>query len=221
VTRGLIVGTGPSLRDQLDLIPQFDGLVFICNNSFQDIAGDVWLACDPKWHAVYSPVVGDFDKWHWDKAICEKYGYKYVGGVWMVDGKAYPRSEYVTPPGDAGGLWLEDKTKISLNHCSAAQLLNLALNQYECDEGAILIGHDFHYPAGAPRHYFKGLSDVSGEYPAQLRKWSEFDKRGKGHDLLQVYRAIADQPGRPPIYNATPGSSLKCFPMADFEDYLN
>jgi hypothetical protein len=216
---GLIVGTGPSLRQQLDLIPRFPGLVFTCNNTYQDIRTDVWLACDPKWHAYYGKVHGDFDKWHWDADICQQFGYRYVEGVWMVDGIAYPRDQYTTPPGDCGGLWLEDKTRISLNHCSGAQLLNLAANQYEC-ETILLIGHDFQYSAGRPRHYFSDLSDTPGEYPALLRKWSEFNKRGKGHDLLAVYRAIADQPGRPPIYNCTPDSALKWFPMGDFEDYL-
>jgi hypothetical protein len=131
MSRGLIVGTGPSLRDQLDLIPRFDGIVFICNNSFEDIHHErmVHLACDPKWHATYSPVVGDFDKWHWSLEVCEKYGYRYIEGVWV------------------DGLWLKDKTKISLNHCSGAQLLNLAVNQYECSE-VILIGHDFKYTNG-------------------------------------------------------------------------
>jgi hypothetical protein len=220
VTKGLIVGTGPSLRGQLDLIPQFDGLVFICNNSFQDIAGDVWLACDPKWHALYGQVSGDFDKWHWDKGICEKYGYRHVEGVWMVDGKAYPRSEYTTPPGPAGGLWMQDKTKISLNHCSGAQLLNLSINQYECDE-IILVGHDFHYD-NPQRHYFTGLSDIDGEYPPELRKTSLFDKsKTTGlDDLIQVYKRISETQGLPRIINCTPGSALPWFEMGNFEDYL-
>ena len=197
MTRGLIVGTGPSL--QVDLIPRFDGLVFTCNNTYLDVPTDVWLACDDKWHALYSPVLGDFDKWHYDKGICEKYGYKYVEGVWV------------------DGLWMKDKSKISLNHCSGAQLLNLAANQYECEE-IILVGHDFHYNA-KQRHYFTGLSDIEGEYPPELRKYSKFDKQGQGNDLMQVYQKIADQQGLPPIINATPGSHLKCFPFGNLEDY--
>ena len=219
---GLIVGTGPSLSKQIDLINQFAGTVFICNNSFQDIHADrmCWLACDPRWHAHYGPPVNrKFDKWHWDKWICEQYGYKYVEGVWMVDGKAYPRSEYTTPPGLAGGLWMEDKTKISLNHCSAAQLLNLACNQYECDV-VLLAGHDFKYEPGKPRHYFTGLSDVDGEYPEQLRKHSKFIKNNGQDDLLAVYERIAkNTQGLPPIINCTPGSALPWFPKGNLEDY--
>jgi hypothetical protein len=220
MTRGLIVGTGPSLRDQLYLIPRFDGLAFICNNSFQDIAGEVWLACDPKWHSAYSPVVGDFDKWHWDKAICEKYDYRYTEGVWIVDGKEYPRSEYETPPGPAGGLYMGPENKISLNHCSGAQLLNLAANQYGCDT-ILLIGHDFRYVPEQPRHFFKGLSDIDGEYPPALRKHSLFDKGGAGNDLMQVYKHIAEQYGLPPIINCTPDSALPWFEMGNFEDYCD
>jgi hypothetical protein len=219
--RGLIVGTGPSLRDQLGLIPQFDGLVFICNNSFQDIDGDVWLACDPKWNLHYGQVDGNFDKWNWDQAICEMFNYRYVEGIWIVDGKEYPRSEYVTPPGPAGGLYLGPENKISLNHCSGAQLLNLAVgNQYGCTE-VILIGHDFHYN-GTQRHYFNGLSDTPGEYPPDLRKTSLFDKRnhGGGDDLLKVYERISQTPGlKSRIVNCTPDSALPWFEMGHFEDY--
>lgn len=215
--RGLIVGTGPSLRDSLHLIPRFDGLVFTCNNSYKDIRTDVWLACDPTWHKHYGQVAGDFDRWHWDRTICERYGYRHVEGVWMVNGTAYSRDLYVTPPGPCGGLCMEPG-RISLNHCSGAQLLNLAANQYGCDE-VVLIGHDFSYPKDKPRHYFSGLSDKAGEYPAPLRKFSEFDKQGKGDDLLQVYRRIAEQ-GAVRIINATPESKLPWFPYERLERFI-
>ena len=199
--RALIVGTGPSLRKVLHLLRRFDGLVFTCNNTFEDAPTDVWLSCDPSWHAYYSPVRGDFDKWHWDSDICNRYGYKYVEGVWM------------------DGLCMEPG-KISLNHCSGAQLLNLAVNQYACDE-VVLIGHDFSYPQGEPRHYFTGLSSEDGEYPSEIRKFSKFDKQGQGDDLLQVYKRIAATPGIPPIYNATDDSALPWFPHRDIRDFLH
>jgi hypothetical protein len=220
--RGLIVGTGPSLRAQLDLIPRFDGLVFICNNCFTDIpTADVWLACDPKWHELNGRLWrrGEMDCWHWSPEICEKYNYIYVEGVWIVDGKEYPRSEHETPPGPAGGLYMGTENKISLNHCSGAQLLNLAANQYGCDT-ILLIGHDFRYVPGEPRHFFKGLSDIDGEYPPSLRKHSLFDKGGAGNDLMQVYKHIAEQYGLPPIINCTPDSALPWFEMGNFEDYI-
>ena len=216
--RGLILGTGPSLSKVAPLIPQFDGLVFGCNNTYQDFGLDVWLACDPKWHALYGQVSGDFYKWHWDKGICEKYDYEYVEGVWMVDGIAYPRDQFRTPPGPCGGLWLKDKTRISLNHCSGAQLLNLAANQYGCEE-IILVGHDFHYN-GTQRHYFNGLSKIDGEYPAELRKTSEFRKPNDPDDLMSVYRRISETPGLPRIINCTPDSALPWFEFGKLDDYL-
>lgn len=198
--KALIVGTGPSLAEALPAIPQFNGLIFVCNNTHQDIWPDVWLACDPAWHNHYGQVEGDFDKWHWDQEICDRFGYRYTEGIWM------------------DGIYLGPENKISLNHCSGAQLLNLAANQYGAEE-IVLIGHDFHYQ-GKQRHYFDGLSETPGEYPKQIRKFSKFDKGGNGDDLLQVYKRIADQPGRPPIVNATKGSKLPWFPMVELKDYL-
>lgn len=193
--RGLVIGTGPSLADQIDLIPRFKGLVFGPNNTHRDIPLDVWLACDPQWHEHYGQVNGVFEKWHWSSDICARFGYKFVEGVWM------------------DGLWMDDETKISYNHCSSAQLLNLACNQYKCSE-VILIGHDFKYAADQPRHYFDGLSDMRGEYPSSLRKWSTFD------GLIETYRHIGEQTGLPPIINCTPDSALPWFPVGDFNDYV-
>jgi len=199
-TSGLILGTGPSLSDIAHLIPKFDGLIFGPNNTYKDFPLDVWLACDPAWHALYGRVMGDFDKWHWDKGICEKYGYRYVEGIWH------------------DGLWLDDKSRISLNHCSGAQLLNLACH-YDCDP-ILLVGHDFRYEEGKPRHYFSGLSDVDGEYPEPLRKTSLFIKNNGTYDLLAVYKKIADTPDLPTIINCTPDTALPWFPLGDLEDYV-
>ena len=119
------------------------------------------------------------------------------------------------------GLWMEDKSKISLNHCSGAQLLNLACNQYECDE-VVLIGHDFHYDA-PQRHYFSDLSETAGEYPKEIRKFSKFDKKGQGNDLLNVYKHIADQCDRgeiPQIINCTPDSAMKWFPIKELKEMM-
>jgi len=217
MTKAVILGTGPSLSEVSSILPDFRGLVFGCNNTFEDFRLDCHLACDPDWHKLFSPVQGDFDKWHWDHSICALYGYQYIEGVWMVDGVAYPRSEYRTPPGPCGGLWLEDKTRISLNHCSGAQLLNLAATVYECDP-IILLGHDFHYTG--KRHYFDGLSDVAGEYPQSLRKYSEFVKPNDDDSLMWVYKRIAEQEGLPRIVNCSPGSKLPWFEMGDFRDFL-
>ena len=200
---GIVIGTGPSLSGQIDTIKELQAngaLLFGPNNTYQDFDLDVWLACDPAWHGHYGRIdLEHVDQWHWNRHICDEFGYRYVEGIWM------------------DGLWIADKSKISLNHCSGAQLLNLACIQYECS-AVLLVGHDFHYD-GPQRHYFSDLSDVAGEYPSQLRKYSKFIKP-EGNDLLEVYRHIADQKGLPPIINCTPGSALRWFPKGELEEWL-
>lgn len=220
---GVVLGTGPSLTASLpvlNLLRAQGALLFGCNMTHRYIQLDVWLACDPKFHELYGrQEIPGCDQWHWDADICRRFGYRHVEGVWLVDGQMYRRDEYETPPGPAGGLWLTDDSKISLNHCSGAQLLNLACRQYRCDP-VLLAGHDFKYEPGRPRHHFDDLSDLAGEYPEPLRKWSEFDKGGKGDDLLKVYRRIAATPGIPRVVNCTPDSALPWFEFGALEDFL-
>ena len=211
--RGLVVGTGPSLRSVIGDIWRFDGLVFCCNNTPADLIDHgvpeqqiVWLACDEKWHEVFSPYMPEatFSKWHWDKQICQTHGYTFIPGVWHK------------------GLWLKDKSRISLNHCSGAQLLNLAAH-YGCRE-IVLIGHDFRYPKDQPRHYFSGLSETDGEYPQTIRKHSLFDKGPGNYDLIDVYREIKESidanGGILRVVNCTPDSALPWFEFGDFENWL-
>ena len=186
----IILGTGPSLSKQADVIRKSGYMLFGVNNTFNDFDLDVWIACDPKWHEIYSPVEGDFDKWHWDRGICERYGYRYIEGRW----------------GD--GL-STDKRCIHYGHSSGYQALNLAVH-YECSP-IYLCGYDMHYRER--RHYFSGLSGESGEYPEGLRKFSTFE------GLIDCYATIADQKRLPPIYNCTEGSELKCFPFRCLHDY--
>jgi hypothetical protein len=188
---GVILGTGPGLNQVAHLIPDFPGKVFGINNTFEDFDLDVWIACDPQWHNHYGQVSGDFDKWHWDKSICEKYGYRYIEGRWF-DGLS------------------TDPSWISYNHSSGAQALNLAVH-YGCDP-ILLVGFDMRYDG--QRHYFATLSEEAGEYPHALRKFSTFD------GLLECYQYIADQDGLPTIINCTEGSAMTCFEMGDLRDFL-
>jgi len=107
----VILGTGPSLEKQRDNLLRWRAenkvRLFGVNNTFNDFPLDVWIACDPKWHEHYGQVEGDFDKWHWDKGICEKYGYQHIEGRW----------------GD--GL-STDKSYIHYGHSSGYQALGLA-----------------------------------------------------------------------------------------------
>lgn len=183
----VIIGTGPSLANQVQDIKKAQrnhgAVLFGVNNTYTDFDLDVWIACDPAWHAHYGRVEGQFLKYHWDKDICHRYDYWHIPGTF------------------AKGL-STDPSYIHYNHCSGAQALNLAVHM-NC--GPIyLAGHDMHYD-GQQRHYFDGLSDQPGEYPAPLRKHSSFD------GLIENYRDIASQADLPPIYNATPGSALTFF----------
>lgn len=208
MTLGIVLGTGPSLTESADLVRQLKrqgALVFGVNKTYEDFDIDVLICCDPMFHAHYGKIEGDFEHWHWDRKICDWYGYRYIEGRWF-SGAPVPPYGLSTDPS-----W------ISLNHCSSAQALNLAVHK-GCDT-ILLAGHDFRYEPGRPRHYFN-LSDVLGEYPEPLRKYSEFDKKGRGDDLLRVYRDISRQQGLPRIINCTPGSSLPWFEFGNLEDFL-
>lgn len=204
---GVILGTGPSLSLVADELRQLkaDGkvMLFGMNNSYKDFDLDVWLACDPKWHEVNGQVTLDCDQWHWDKGICEKYGYKHIPGLWL--------------PGLS-----TDPDYISFGHSSGWQCLNLAAVQYRC-EMVLLCGYDMTYREGEKRHYFTGLSNVDGEYPEPLRKWSLFDKPDKT-GLLYDYAHIADQCRRGevcPIVNCTENSAMSCFEMGQISDFVH
>lgn len=187
MTKCVVLGTGISLKEQkhriIDLKAAGEIKIFGVNNTFNDFPLDYWIACDPKWHQYYSPIDGDFEKWHWDKTICKNYGYRHVEGRW------------------GQGLSL-DPNYIRLGHCSGYQALNIALHK-GFDE-IYLAGHDFH-DTKQDRHYFSNLSDVSGEYPKELRKYSSF----KG--LLKTYSYIEKQVLPCKIYNMNKHSALTTF----------
>lgn len=188
--KAIILGTGPSLNDQSDDIYRLkdqEYMIFGVNNTYEDFPLDVWIACDPQWHDFYSPVDDDFDKWHWDKSICDKYGYKYIRGEW----------------GD--GL-STDRNYIHYGHSSSYQALNLAVH-YGAGE-FYLCGFDMKYQVNK-RHYFYGLSDIAGEYPKKLRKYSTFE------GLIRQYETIPKVNPDLKIYNCTKDSGLKCFPYQD------
>lgn len=195
----IIIGTGPSLNKQkADIIRLAnDGyMLFGVNNTYMDFDLDVWIACDPAWHEIYSPVKGNFDKWHWDRGICEKYGYRYIEGRWG-DG-----------PNKCKGL-STDKSFIYFGHSSAFQALGLAVSVYGASK-CYLAGYDMHYQGA--RHYFRGLSKENGEYPQALRKYSGFD------GLISCYETIPRENPELKIFNCTKGSALTCFPFVDLED---
>ncbi len=186
---GVVLGTGPSLAEVTNL----DGLrVFGINNTYRDFELDVWTACDPQWWDVYGWETRyiEADRWHWDEDIAQRYGAWYIEGRWC------------------DGLSL-DPSYIHYGHSSGYQALNLAVH-YGCNP-ILLVGYDMRY--NGQRHYFKDLSDMPGEYPVQLRKWSTFE------GLIQCYETISKQQGLPAIINCTPGSALQCFPFDELSNF--
>ena len=197
---GVVIGTGPSLALVAGTVRAMDAFRIGVNNTYQDFPLNAWIACDPNWHSHYGKVSGDFDKWHWDAGICNRHGYRHIRGEWL-DGLS------------------TDPSVISYGHSSGWQALNLAVH-YRCNP-ILLVGFDMTYRQDEPRHYFDGLSDVAGEYPAALRKQSEFAKPDQT-GLLYDYRHIADQAARaeiPPIYNCSPGSAMHWFPKRDIREF--
>ena len=191
--KAIIIGTGPSLKEQYADIHRLsnDGfMLFGVNNTFDDFPLDVWIACDPLWHKTYGKITGSFDKWHWNKAICDDFGYDYIEGRW----------------GD--GLSI-DENYIHYGHSSGYQALNLAVH-YGAKE-IYLCGYNMNYSSEV-RHYFSGLSADGGEYPQELRKYSTFD------GLIRQYETISNQPGLPKIYNCTKTSSMTCFEYQDIAE---
>ena len=204
---GVILGTGPSLNDVADQLREAQGagkvMLFGMNDSYRDFELDVWLACDPKWHDVRGKVsLEHCDQWHWDKDICNRYGYKHIEGRWY-DGLS------------------TDPSWISFGHSSGWQCLNLAVH-YGCDP-ILLCGYDMTYREGEPRHYFNGVSDLPGEYDPVLRKHSLFAKPDNT-GLLYDYKHIADQQamGKLPckIINCTPRSAMKWFPIRELSEFI-
>ena len=225
---GVILGTGPSLADVADDLrdAQADGkvMLFGMNDSHNDFNLDVWIACDPKWHEMRGPIhLANCDQYHWCPDICKAGGYRHIKSSWWEGHAPAVRRSY--QPAHKDPL-RTDPGWISLGHSSGWQCLNLAVHYHMADiiSGPILLcGYDMTYREGEPRHYFKGVSDVDGEYDGELRKWSLFDKPDKT-GLLYDYKAIADQltRGELPckIINCTPRSAMKWFPIRELKEFI-
>ena len=204
MTDRIIIGTGPSLLQQIDHIQGLQrygrAKLYGINNTYRDFDLDTWIACDPAWHKYFGQVYGTFRKVHWDKEICTRNNYEHIPGEWLP------------------GLSLNPET-ISFGHSSGWQALNLAAHDCRPGDRILLCGYDMTYRTGEARHYFGDLSEDVGEYPKPLRKWSKFDK-GFNDGLLWDYRHIAKQVEAgevAPIYNCTLDSAMRWFPFYDLE----
>jgi hypothetical protein len=71
----IVIGTGPSLVPQIDTIRKLGGQgakLYGVNNTFRDFDLDCWIATDPDWHKTFSPVAGDFRKYHWSHDVVHR-----------------------------------------------------------------------------------------------------------------------------------------------------
>lgn len=191
----IILGTGPSLRWQMEAIKKSKARIFGVNNTYMDFELDVFTACDPLWWQTFGQQFRtqcpDLQAYHWDRSIAERYGLDYIEGRWH-DGLSV------------------DPSYIHFGHSSGYQALNLAV-LYGCNP-IYLAGYDMAYTDGNPRHYFDNLSEQRGEYPRQLRKYSTFD------GLNRCYETIAAQEGLPRIINCTKTSALRCFEFGEIPE---
>lgn len=194
--KAIIIGTGPSLTDEVVLKCKNSGLkLFGVNNVWKVLDVDVFHACNPEYYQAYWEEGLKYitaDKWTWDKLTADRYGINYVEGVW-ADGLS-------TTPG-----------KIHYHHGSGPQLINIALH-YGVDE-MILVGWDMRYPIGGKRHFF-------GEYPENLQHWPKTGPNGEMTGLIKEMETIKPEDYGIKIVNCTPDSAMRCFPMADLDDCL-
>lgn len=196
---GIVCCTGPSLSKAMATIRMLDVPLFGMNNVYHDLPVHVHVASDPLWHATYAPelkgALPDADLWTWDAKTARLYDLKRYNGIW------------------ADGL-STDPRFLHFGHSSSYQALGLAY-LYGCSP-IFMVGFDMHYN-DKKRHYFDNLSDLSGEYPPNLRKFSKFD------GLIRQFRTVAEQGLDVPIYNATEGSAFPWFPQikpTDITKYL-
>ncbi len=199
----IVCATGPSFAKDLELVKHLGSkgcMVFGMNNMYQDLLLDVHTACDPLWWGTFGreavPLVQNRAGvcYHWDKKLARRMGITHWEGRW----------------GD--GL-STDSDYIHYGHSSGYQLLNMAYHYGV--KRILLVGFDMRYQDGAPRHYFKGVSDKDGEYPQSLRKYSTFD------GLLQCYKTVADQQLDAEIINCTPGSEMQWFKIMRLDQAAN
>lgn len=208
--RGIICGTGPSLTPQaIELINSSPHLKCGCNLTFQDIALDVFYACNEEFWDYYGPDLKHrtFKKYTRVPYVAEQYGAQHIEGVWK--------------PGLS-----TDSRYIHLGHGSGYELLGPS---YHCGvREFVLIGYDLKFPkgydgnqqkAGGRRHYF-------GEYPKQLQHWTRTNigPDGELNGLLDLYRALKKQMDSGEIdiriINCSPNSALDFFETGDLRDWI-
>ena len=207
--RAILLGTGPSVTDKvIRQLHETKLPIFGCNNAYQIAPLKALYANNKEWWDYYWPRDaalrgGDFDKWTYDRETADKYGLKFIRGVW--------KEGLSTDPG-----------VLHWGHGSGYELLGIVLH-YGVTE-FVLIGYDLRFPrgydgnrkqAGGDRHYF-------GEYPPALRHWTRqgVGKGGELGGLLDMYRTIDPGEYGIRIINCSPGTALDFFETGKLDDEI-
>lgn len=201
--RAILLGTGPSVTDEvIAQLHKTDLPIFGCNNAYQWAPLTALYSNNKEWWDYYWPRdialrEGKFDKWTYDRETSNKYGIKFIRGVWE--------------PGLS-----KDPDLLHWGHGSGYELLGIAYH-YGVRE-FVLIGYDLRYPKGYQRDSKEpgGKRHRFGEYPKELQHWPRVGPDGEMTGLLECYRTIDTKDLR--IINCSPGSALDFFEMGNFLD---
>ena len=213
----IVAGTGPSLTPEVIETcnaARADGKarIFTANRAHEVLDTDVIHACNWEFYDTYGDRLKDkdCDKWTSHPSL------KDSRPDWLlwIEGRWEP------------GL-SKDPNYIHYHHGSGPQLVNIAY-LYGCHR-LILVGWDMRYPGkldnsnknyAGPRHFFADPGYPPGEDVLTVTHWSKTDDSGKKFGLIREMETIHPADYGIEIINATPGSAMECFPMADLESCL-
>jgi hypothetical protein len=209
----VILATGPSLTKQvleIALNGQEQGLwsVYGMNRLWRDFPTlDGFLACNPEffdveWERGLKDITAQ--KWTWDKKTAAKYKINYIDGLWKEG-------------------FSKDPKFIHYGHSSGFQVPQIAY--HAGFRRFLLCGYDMAFASdydgknkrigSSPRHYF-------GEYEDKvLNHWPSVKVRDGVHiELIEHFSKVPKLNPEVEIINCSPGSAMKCFPMANLIDFL-
>lgn len=206
MTKGIIIGTGPSLSDdQLDWATAkqigYDWKLYGINNVYQRVPTlDGFMSCNPEWwdEYVHDPNLrgAEYPKWTWSQPTWKKYNrriknFKYIRGVWEDSLSKNPNY-------------------IHYGHASGYQILGIAY--LEGIREFYLLGYDMAYPPGQRRHYF-------GEYPAALYHNPKTGPNGEFTGLIRQFNTIDESDLGIKVYNLCPTSALEHFEKGTIHEF--
>jgi hypothetical protein len=194
-----VAATGPSLTPDVAAACRGHRVIAV-NDAYRLLPfADILYACDAAWWGVHrgAPVFSG-ERWschgsraHNDKLACaDRYALNLVQG-------------------DSREGFSFDPARIHYGSNSGFQAINLGIHFGSglSRRRILLVGFDMHAPGGRA-HFF-------GDHPPGLAQDKNY-----GRFLSAFERAAKALPPGLKIINCTPGSALRCFPMADLNDAL-